>query len=182
MLFDLITRYPPTLHHLTTLHPIFIRTCVATRHFTSALPILEVPITEIDPSISDLHYNDNLIYHYAGGIALGVLKRWAAAEEFFEIVVGSPAHVPAAIQLEALKKLVLVQLILYGKAKELPKYVSPTLLTVFRKSPYGAFVNYYPLQLAQLEKLVDKESGFFDSVCFSYFPVDANRSSTRALG
>ena len=45
----------------------------------------------------------------------GALKRWKEAEEFFEIVVTSPAQTPAAIQLEALKKLTLVQLILYGK-------------------------------------------------------------------
>ena len=45
----------------------------------------------------------------------GALKRWREAEEFFEIVVTAPGHVAAAIQLEALKKLTLVQLILYGK-------------------------------------------------------------------
>ena len=44
-----------------------------------------------------------------------MLGRWKGAEEFFEIVVTSPAQPPAAIQLEALKKLTLVQLILYGK-------------------------------------------------------------------
>ncbi|KAL5521545.1 hypothetical protein ACEPAF_2293 [Sanghuangporus sanghuang] len=163
LLLDLITRYPPTLHHLTTIHPILLRICVATRHFSAALPVLEVPITEIDTSLSDLHYNDNLIYHYAGGIALGALKRWAAAEEFFEIVVGSPAHIPAAIQLEAFKKLALVQLILYGKLKDAPKYVNPTLVNVFKKSPYGAFASNYPLQSSQLESLAEKEQGFFEA-------------------
>ena len=65
-------------------------------------------------SITDLHYNDNLIYHYAGGVALAALKRWEEAEEFFEICVSSPAQVPAAIQFEAYKKLILVQLISRG--------------------------------------------------------------------
>lgn len=87
---------------------------MATRHFTVALPVLSVPITHIDTSLSDLTYNDNLVYHYAGGIALGALKQWRKAEEFFEICVSAPAQVPAAIQLEAYKKLVLVQLIQYG--------------------------------------------------------------------
>jgi COP9 signalosome complex subunit 3 len=62
----------------------------------------------------DLHYNDNLIYHYAGGMTFAALKRWNEAEEFFEICVSSPAQVPAAIQLEAYKKLILVQLISRG--------------------------------------------------------------------
>lgn len=146
------------------MHSIFLRVCVATRRFTSALPVLEVPITEIEPTLSDLHYNDNLVYHYAGGMAFAALKRWAAAEEFFEIVVGSPAQNPAAIQFEALKKLALIQLILYGKLKDVPKFVSPTLVNIFKKSPYGALVSNYPLQSAQLEKLLEKEASFFDSV------------------
>ena len=61
------------------------------------------------------------MYHYAGGIAFAALKRWADAEEFFEMVVSAPGQVPSAIQLEALKKLVLVQLISKGK-------VSPILV------------------------------------------------------
>ena len=95
------------------------QTCVATRHFTTALPVLAVPITSVDTTLSDLHYNDNLVYHYAGGIALGALKRWREAEEFFEICVSAPAQVPAAIQLEAYKKLVLVQLIQYGEVSRI---------------------------------------------------------------
>ena len=76
--------------------------------------MLQIPITEIDSSLGDLHYNDNLVYHYAGGLAFAALKRWEEAEEFFEICVSSPAQVPAAIQLEAYKKLTLVQLISRG--------------------------------------------------------------------
>ena len=91
--------------------------CVATRHFTTALPVLSVPITQIDTSLSDITYNDNLVYHYAGGMALGALKQWRKAEEFFEICVTAPAQTPAAIQLEAYKKLVLVQLIQYGEVR-----------------------------------------------------------------
>lgn len=95
---------------------------MATGHFTTALPVLAVPITSVDTSVSDLHYNDNLVYHYSGGMALGALKRWREAEEFFELCVSAPAQVPAAIQLEAYKKLVLVQLIQYGEVR--PTHVS----------------------------------------------------------
>jgi len=79
-----------------------------------ALSVLQIPITEIDNSLGELHYNDSLLYHYAGGMAFAALKRWEEAEEFFEICVSSPAQVPAAIQLEAYKKLTLVQLISRG--------------------------------------------------------------------
>ena len=68
--------------------------------------------SELSP---DLSFNDNLIYHYLGGIALAALKRWKEAEEYFEICVTSPGSVPAALQMEALKKLRLVQLISTGQ-------------------------------------------------------------------
>lgn len=77
--------------------------------------MLSVPILHIETSISPLTYLDNLIYHYAGGFALAALKKWREAEEFFEICACSPGQAPSAIQLEALKKLTLVQLILYGR-------------------------------------------------------------------
>ncbi|GBE87715.1 hypothetical protein SCP_1103920 [Sparassis crispa] len=156
-LFNLVTRYPPTPSHLTTLHPIFLRTCVATHHFTAALPVLSVPITTIDTTLSDLHYNDNLIYHYAGGMAFGALKRWHEAEEFFEICASAPAQVPAAIQLEASKKLVLVQLILHGKTIPPPKYTNPVLQRLLKSSPYAAFIKAYPQRTATLHNLIQKD-------------------------
>lgn len=50
-----------------------------------------------------------------GGIALTALKRYPEAEEYFEICVSSPGAAATALQMEALKKLVLVQLISKGK-------------------------------------------------------------------
>ncbi|CCL99781.1 uncharacterized protein FIBRA_01803 [Fibroporia radiculosa] len=162
-LYKLVTRYPPSLSHLTTLHPLFLTTCVATRHYTAALPLLLVPITLIDMGISNLHYNDNLIYHYAGGVALAALKRWREAEEFFEICASSPAQIPAAIQMEASKKLVLVQLILYGKTVPPPKYTNPVLQRTLKNSPYGAFIKAYPLKRSILQAITAKETEIFSN-------------------
>ncbi|KAI0945208.1 hypothetical protein AcW1_001483 [Taiwanofungus camphoratus] len=162
-LYSLVTRYPPTLSHLTTLHPLFLTACVATRFFAAALPLLSTPITIIDTTLSDLSYNDNLVYHYAGGIALGALRRWKEAEEFFEICASSPAQVPAAIQLEASKKLVLVQLILYGHTVSPPKYTNPSLQRLLKASPYGSFIKAYPQQVAQLQNIVAKDNELYNT-------------------
>ncbi|KAI0673253.1 hypothetical protein C8Q78DRAFT_970329 [Trametes maxima] len=160
-LYNLLTRYPPQLSYLTTLHAIFLKTCVATHHYTIALPILAVPITDVDINLSDLHYNDNLVYHYAGGIALGALKRWREAEEFFEICVSAPAQVPAAIQYDAYKKLALVQLIQYGETFAPPKYTHPSLLRLLKSSPYGVFIKQYPTQNSTLRTYATKEQELF---------------------
>ncbi|KAH0835008.1 hypothetical protein J3R83DRAFT_10732 [Lanmaoa asiatica] len=126
----------------------------------AALPVLAHPITTIDASISDLHYNDNLVYHYAGGMAYAALKRWAEAQEFFEICACSPGSAAAAIQMEALKKLVLVQLIHEGKATPPPKYIHPVLPRLLKGTPYSAFVNAYPDHRAQLRSIVEGELVF----------------------
>ncbi|KAI0337652.1 hypothetical protein BDW22DRAFT_1402971 [Trametopsis cervina] len=158
---DLVTRYPPNLSYLTTLHPIFLNICVITRHYSAALPIVSVPILNVDTSLSDLHYNDSLLYHYAGGVALGALKRWREAEEFFEIVATAPAQVPAAIQLEALKKLTLVQLILYGKTQQSPKYTSPVIIRLLKNSPYLNLAKMYPQHISILGTLPPKDEELF---------------------
>lgn len=47
------------------------------------------------------------------------LEKWELAEEFLEICVTSPIHsTPLPVQVEALKKLTLVQLIAYGKVSK----------------------------------------------------------------
>ncbi|KAJ8583470.1 hypothetical protein M405DRAFT_937200 [Rhizopogon salebrosus TDB-379] len=160
-LSDLLVKYPPTLSHLTTIHPIFLMTCVATRHFTAAIPVLAHPITTIDLSLSDLSYHDHLLYHYAGGMALAAQKKWSGAEELFEICASSPGSAASAIQMEALKKLVLVQLIHRGKTSPPPKYMHPILTRLFKSSPYASFLNAYPLQRDQLRAIVENEQQLF---------------------
>ncbi|KAF8198470.1 hypothetical protein BJ912DRAFT_26860 [Pholiota molesta] len=157
-LYNLVTRYPPNPAYLTTIHPIFVLTCVSTRHFLPALPVLSQPITEIDTSLCpDLTYTDNLMYHYTGGVALAALKRWKEAEEHLEICVTSPGTYPAALQMEALKKLRLVQLIARGTVPPLPKYTHPQLLRLFKNTPYNAFVNAYPRNGPLMREIYDKE-------------------------
>ncbi|KAF8964828.1 hypothetical protein BDZ97DRAFT_1918779 [Flammula alnicola] len=161
-LYDLVTRYPPSPSYLTTIHSIFLLTCVSTRNFLPALPILSHPITEIDTALSpDLHYTDSLTYHYIGGIALAALKRWKEAEEYFEICVTSPGTYPAALQMEALKKLRLVQLISAGKVPTLPKYAHPQLVRLFKNTAYNAFINAYPKNAALMREIYEKERQTF---------------------
>jgi COP9 signalosome complex subunit 3 len=139
---SLLTRFAPDLSYLTPIHPIFVTTCLKHLHAPPALlrPILEVPISEISTALfPDLHYTDNLVYHYVGGIIYGQWKEWFKAEEFFEICVGSPAQTPSAVQWDALKKLVLIQCISRGKTMPLPKYMHPALARILKNSPYSAF-------------------------------------------
>ncbi|EJD54221.1 hypothetical protein AURDEDRAFT_109958 [Auricularia subglabra TFB-10046 SS5] len=153
---SLVLRYPLTPNHLTSVHPIFVHACVKSHYFTIALPVLNAPITEIDAKAYDLTYHTSLNYHYAGGLCLAALKRYREAEDFLEIVVSSPAQgPPAALQLDALNKLALIQLIVYGKTNPPPKYTHAILTRIFKASPYSALAKAYPGAAAAA--LADKE-------------------------
>ncbi|KAJ7207529.1 hypothetical protein GGX14DRAFT_455661 [Mycena pura] len=162
-LYHLLNRYPHNLSYLTTIHPIFLQTCLVANQPTAALPILATPIANISTTLSDLTYNDNLIYHYLGGIILAVLKRWADAEEYFEICVTAPGAVPAALQLEAMKKLRLVQLISRGEVSPLPKYAHTALPRIFKNSIYHDLISAYPQNSERLCALLEKEKQTFSS-------------------
>jgi COP9 signalosome complex subunit 3 len=65
--------------------------------------------------LSPITTDDILRYHYLGGLALLALKRFNEAATYLELVVTVPVQQhPSAIQLEALKKLVMVDLIRHG--------------------------------------------------------------------
>ncbi|KAG9079910.1 hypothetical protein FRC06_007331 [Ceratobasidium sp. 370] len=132
LLMTLVRRYPPHMGYLTTIHPLLLAACVQTRHFTTVVPVLAAGITEIDPQISDVHYTDNLQYHYLGGCIYAGLKRFKEAEDFFELTVTAPATVASAIQIEAYKKLTLIQLILYGEARNPPRYISSVVTRMYK--------------------------------------------------
>lgn len=125
-----------------------------------------------------------LNYHYTGALALLALKRFSAAATYLELVVAAPASMhPAGLQLEALKKLTLVHLILYGsvrhfhrparpipaltcpaQVKPLPKYTHPNLLRYLKNTPYARFAKAYMGPTGALREFVDKEAQVFGGV------------------
>jgi len=161
---DLVMRYAPDSSYLTTIHPQFLLACLP-HHPTAALPVLIQPITNVSLTLSpDLGYNDNLMYHYLGGIVFSLLKRWEEAEEFFELAVTAPATPSAgvsALQVEALKKMVLVQLISGGKTNPLPRYTHPVLTRILKNTPYTPFIRAYPHNMDMLQDVVEKEKAIF---------------------
>jgi len=158
---DLLSRYPPDSSYLTAIHPIFTLVCIQATNPMAAVGVLSNAITNVDTNLSELTYHDNLNYHYTGGIIFAMLKRWAEAAEYFEIAVTAPGTYPAGLQMEALKKLRLVQLIHRGKISQLPKYTHPLLLRQFKASPYAAFINHYPHNAGALHELLHKERNTF---------------------
>jgi COP9 signalosome complex subunit 3 len=124
---------------LTPIHPIFLQACFAASTPRQALQLLRRPITKVhskstapQDSLSSvvrtslsrseepgfyLTYLDHLTYTYLGGILLCMLRLWHEADSYLEMCATAPTHgaILSALQLEAAKKLTLVQLVAYGK-------------------------------------------------------------------
>lgn len=79
----------------------------------------------------DLVYTDNLSYQYAAGMILGALGMWTEAADWFSGVVAAPSAqgsergALSALQVEAGKKLWLIQLISKGKVRQVILSASP---------------------------------------------------------
>lgn len=71
------------------------------------------------------------------------------------------AGTPAALQLEALKKLTLVQLIATGSARALPRYAHPLLARLMRGGAYAALAASYP-DPVRLREVLERENGVFE--------------------
>lgn len=164
-LLALATRYPKDPSHLTTIHTQLLILCAQTQSFSMITDFLEAnPITNIAKELTpDLHYTNNLIYHYLAGVSLAAVNKWTLAEDYFEVCITAPAtaQTVSGIQLEALKKLKLVQLISSGSASPLPKYTNGNLLKIFRNTAYNAFVEAYPSKPDVLKRIVEKEKNHF---------------------
>ncbi|KAK7035424.1 hypothetical protein VNI00_011955 [Paramarasmius palmivorus] len=85
------------------------------------------------------------------------------ALEYFEGCVTAPGQgpSPAAIQLEALKKMRIVQCLRYGAPQSLPKYAHPVLGRLFKSSAYHGLVTAFPS--AGLRALVAKDQQLFEN-------------------
>ncbi|KIK68564.1 hypothetical protein GYMLUDRAFT_36025 [Collybiopsis luxurians FD-317 M1] len=154
LLHALATRLPNSPSTLTPIHPISLLAALQTKHITPEIIrlLIDYPIDDVymfSASYPDLTLtpNDNISYHYLGGIILTKAEHYTTAIDYFETALTSPAALgspPTGVQLEALKKLRLVQCIALGGPQPLPKYASQILTRVFKNTPYYNLINAFP--------------------------------------
>ncbi|BGP57863.1 hypothetical protein JCM8202_001783 [Rhodotorula sphaerocarpa] len=137
---SLISRYHLP-GHMTALHPLFLRVVMASGLYPAAQSLLQRDITDFDKSLFPIRYQDHLLYHYLGGTILALLGDYARAADLLETCVSAPGSHASLIQVDAHKKLVLVQLLAYGKTLSLPRYTSQAVLTATKtlSAPYVEF-------------------------------------------
>jgi COP9 signalosome complex subunit 3 len=125
-------------HHLTPQHTLLFQSCVSSKCYHAAIPVLDNFVYLVDDKITGIKSEDTRLYYYYGGICYIALKKWKKAIQFFETVISAPALCASAIMIEGYKKYVLASLIYKGKVKDLPKYINPAVSRAFKQfcSPY----------------------------------------------
>ncbi|KWU41024.1 hypothetical protein RHOSPDRAFT_37441 [Rhodotorula sp. JG-1b] len=140
----LLARYPLP-GHLTALHPLFLRVVMASQLYPVAHEVLSRDITDVDKSLFPIRYQDHLLYHYLGGTILALLGDYTRAASLLETCVSAPGSHASMIQVDAHKKLVLVQLLAFGKVQSLPRYTSQAVSQAIKvlSAPYAEYASAF---------------------------------------
>jgi len=95
-----------------------VKKCVEAKCFRDAISILDINI-EVFPNHKEhaITYSDHLQYHFFGAIIYIGVKNWTRAVEFLNFVITCPGTAVSAIQIEAMKKLMFVNLMNAGKVR-----------------------------------------------------------------
>lgn len=139
-----VTKLRSSSESLTPIHSEFVLLCLLSKTYNSALPILEEEIFETSSDAGNTS-RDVLLYYYYGGIAYIGAKDLKKALHFLKLAITIPASVLSAIMIEAYKKLILVSLLLHGRAPSLPRYTSNALQRHLKTAfpQYQEFANAY---------------------------------------
>ncbi|KAJ8104191.1 hypothetical protein POJ06DRAFT_14927 [Lipomyces tetrasporus] len=130
--------FSPIHDILSPAHPLFLIQALKAKQYKLALQLLKYDVDKFD-SAYGLTYHDHLRFHYYGAMVFIGMKQYQKAIEYLAIVLCAPGFPCSMVQIEALKKTVLLQLILYGKhTLKLPRMAND-----FTSHSYRAFARPY---------------------------------------
>ncbi|SCV69620.1 BQ2448_2640 [Microbotryum intermedium] len=104
-------------------------------------------VLDVDHTLGQVKYMDHLQYHYLGG------------------AVSAPGHSVSLVQIDAFKKLVLLQLLAHGRTSPLPKYTAPNVHGAIKSrcAPYLDFAAaFMKLDKSVLVNLVGQHGPVFE--------------------
>ncbi|CAD6904605.1 unnamed protein product [Tilletia controversa] len=146
VLCTLYLRYVADSRLLTSLHAIVLYQCLKAGAYDVAYgSALQYPVEDVDQLSNPLRYSDVLQYFYYAGLIAAKKGHLPSAIDYLEQCVTLPTQAISAIQVDAYKKLILMQLLQDGKMSPPPEYtsgvVSKSLNALCR--PYILFAKLY---------------------------------------
>ncbi|KAE8234313.1 hypothetical protein CF326_g646 [Tilletia indica] len=146
VLCTLYLRYVADSRLLTSLHAIVLYQCLKAGAYDVAFrSALQYPVEDVDQHSSPLRYSDVLQYFYYAGLIAAKQGHLPSAIDYLEQCVTLPTQAVSAIQVDAYKKLILLQLLQDGKMSPPPEYTSsPVTKTIGSLCrPYILFAKVY---------------------------------------
>ncbi|KAG0147369.1 hypothetical protein CROQUDRAFT_91636 [Cronartium quercuum f. sp. fusiforme G11] len=137
---DLIQNYcQPEV--LTKLHPEFMKIALMNRKIERAIELSNVDIMRVEPNNAPIEYQDHLIYHYLAGVVQALNQNYKRAIHLLTIAVSAPGTSTSQIQIEAYKKLILINLLYNSKPPNLPRYINNCFKSTFKSQSNGKLYN-----------------------------------------
>ncbi|KAK9240606.1 hypothetical protein V1525DRAFT_353046 [Lipomyces kononenkoae] len=130
--------FSPEHDTLSPAHALFLIQALKAKQYKLALQLLKYDVDKFDSAYATA-YQDHLRFHYYGAMVLIGMKQYEKAIEYLSIVLCAPGFPCSMVQIEALKKAILLQLILYGKhSLKLPRMAND-----FSSHSYRVFARPY---------------------------------------
>ncbi len=162
ILLTLATRISP-IESFTPFHLNLVKACLRAKTPSHALSILDSDIVKYGSKYS---VNDFLLYYFYGALVYLQLKSLKKAASFLQMCIAVPTlNAVSAIQIEARKRLILVELLLQGYRNPLPPFLSQAALSNFSLScsVYADFATAYETgNFEMLKSLVSEHTLLFE--------------------
>lgn len=132
-ILDAFRRIQGGLNNLTTIHVLVLYHLLRTAHYETAMDwIVRYDIVSADTKVTPLSYSDILEYFYYSGLICAKLEHLERGIFNLQQCVATPAQAVSAIQIDAYKKLILLQLMEDGDVTAMPIFTSQSVLKAVR--------------------------------------------------
>lgn len=125
---------------ITPAHMEIAKLSLITWNYAPTVPLIESSYTHVNKLDTGITARDCVLFFYYAGCVSLALKRYGDAFEMFEQAIQVPCISIHAAALEALKKRVLVSLIVFGKNEPLPRN-APTVIQRIYKIKINDYIN-----------------------------------------
>lgn len=159
-----LQKLAPSPEHLTPIHAEYVLSCLQSKQYNAAIPILNQPVYDIDPAKTGMTTRDLLLYCMYGGMIYTGRRKYPEALQIFVQGLTVPSYAVNAITIATYKKYALVSLIHNGHVATLPKF-TPSAVTRSIKSDAQAYTDlataYSSKKPQDLPALVEKHQALF---------------------
>ena len=118
---------------VTPVHQIIFKLCLASKCYSKgACVVIGQPPMVVDPKVYGTSSADVLLYFYYGGMILTGLKRYEEALDMFLSTLVTPAFQASVITMNAMKKYIVLCLLVHGEMKQPPPYTSAAVMKLMK--------------------------------------------------